>query len=269
MKHVYNLTRQSEDERDLKLAYAEPAELPRKADLRDKCPPVFDQGKIGSCTANAGVAAYMMLKGTADAFSRLFLYYEERRLEGTTGSDAGATMRSIGKALYNAGVCGEPLWPYVEEKYDDDPPEEADKDADGRKIAAYRKLPGLDDIKKYIAASSLPVMIGMEVYESFESDAAEKTGVIPMPDTDKEALLGGHAVLVVGYDDDFGTSGTATCGFFCELLIDLIDKLTGPSDGDGCLIVRNSWGTGWGDKGYFYLPYAYVKKHAFDFWVIE
>lgn len=268
MKHVYNLTRQAEDERDLKLAAAEPTEIPRKADLRDKCPPVFDQGKIGSCTANAGVAAYMMLKGTADALSRLFLYYEERRLEGTTGSDAGATMRSIGKALSKAGVCAEALWPYLEENYDDDPPEEADKDAEGRRIAAYRKLPGLDAIKKYIATSSRPVMIGMEVYGSFESDEAEKTGVIPMPDTDKETLLGGHAVLVVGYDDDFGKPDTA-CGFFCELVDDLIDKLTGASDDDGCFIVRNSWGADWGDKGYFYLPYAYVKNHAFDFWVIE
>lgn len=270
MSHIYNLQRQKEDARDLKLAAAEIAAIPDKVDLRDKCPPIFDQGNLGSCTANAGVAAYMMLKEISDEMSRLFLYYEERRLEGTTDTDAGANMRSIGKALNKVGVCMEPLWPYVEANYDDDPPEPADTDAAGRKVTAYRKLSNLESIKQYIASNGQPVMIGIEVYDSFEDNSAENTGIIPMPDPDKESLLGGHAVLIVGYDDNFGKTHKAG-GILSDLISGIVDKLTGSAgdEDNGYFIVRNSWGTDWGDDGYFYLPYAFVRKYAFDFWVIE
>jgi len=267
MKHIYNLQRQKEDERDFKLAAFTSDELPRKADLREKCPPVFDQGSLGSCTANAGVAAYMMLKGIRNGeLSRLFLYFEERRMEGTTRQDAGAEMRSIGKALNKVGVCTEGLWPYMIENYDDDPPEEADADAACRKAAAYKKLSGITSIKQYIAKTGQPVMIGFEVYSSFETDEVGQTGIVPMPDTAKEELLGGHAVLVVGYDDDFGKARKSG-----GILTDLWNKLigSGSDDNDGYFIVRNSWGSGWGDGGYFYLPYAFVRKYAFDFWVLE
>ncbi len=264
MNHTYNLRRQKEDERDFKLAAPEAAQIPRRVDLREKCPPVFNQGALGSCTANAGVAAYMMLRGMSSALSRLFLYYEERRLEGTTGEDTGAEMRSIGKTLCKTGVCTETLWPYVIEKYNEDPPVEADTDAAGRRITAYKKLPGVTAIRQYIAKTGQPVMIGFEVYSSFETDEVEKTGVVPLPDTGKEDLLGGHAVLVVGYDDDFGKRAKYG-GFLSELL----RTFTGQGNDDGYFIVRNSWGQGWGDSGYFYLPYTFVRKYAFDFWVIE
>ncbi len=265
MKHMYNLKRQTEDQRDYKLTIDIPGKIPRKVDLRGKCPPVFNQGSLGSCTANAGVAAYMILKGTAEELSRLFLYFEERRLEGTTDQDAGANMRSIGKALNKAGVCRESLWPYLERHFADDPPDNADADAAYRKVTAYTKLANIAAIKQYIATLEQPVMIGFEVYESFEADAVAQTGKVPMPDTDKEQLLGGHAVLVVGYDDDFGK--VSKYGGF---LSDLFRKFTGlNADDDGYFIVRNSWGSDWGDGGYFYLPYAFVRQHAFDFWVIE
>ncbi|MPM19523.1 hypothetical protein SDC9_65949 [bioreactor metagenome] len=265
MKHTYNLRREKKDERDYKLSVIEAAQIPGKVDLRDKCPPVFNQGALGSCTANAGVAAYMMLKGIGCELSRLFLYYEERRLEGTTGQDAGAEMRSIGKALSKSGVCLELLWPYIEVNYVDDPSDIADADAAFRKITAYRKLSGIAAIRQYIAKTGRPVMIGMEVYESFEADDVERTGVVPLPDTGKEELLGGHAVLVVGYNDDFGKRAK-----FGGFLSDLFRKFTGlNNDDDGYFIVRNSWGADWGDGGYFYLPYAFVRKYAFDFWVLE
>lgn len=217
MKHIYNLQPQAEDLRDFKLAAAEAVKLPKKTDLRANCPPVFDQGMLGSCTANVGVAAYMMLKNFSNELSRLYLYYEERRLEGTTEKDVGATMRSIGKALNKTGVCLEPLWPYVAENYDDDPPENADSDAAGREIASYKMLDGVFAVKQYIASNNLPVMAGMKIYESFESAAVSQTGIAAVPDITKERLLGGHAVLIVGYDDDFGKTHTQA-SFFKKVL---------------------------------------------------
>ena len=265
MTRQYPLKREQDDGRDFKYALAQ-FNLPVKVDLRESCPSVFDQGSLGSCTANAGAAAYMMLKKTDTQFSRLFLYYEERRLEGTTNKDAGATMRSIGKALNKVGICTEELWPYIEKNYDDDPSSEADSNALGHKITAYKKLSSLSAIKQYLAEKHHPVLIGMEVYKSFVTIKGD--GLVPMPDTSKEQLLGGHAVLVVGYDDNLKTQSKPWS------FIDMITNLFSGSknnvvDNKGYLIVRNSWGTDWGDKGYFYLPYSYIEKHAFDFWVIE
>ena len=261
--HKYGVIPQEADGRDFKAAIFEAAALPDKVDLRYKCPPVFDQGSLGSCTANAGAGAYMMLAGEKEGLSRLFLYYQERVLEGTVSEDAGATMRSIGKALNKFGICSEPLWPYITDKFDDDPPDKADTDAAGRKISAYRSISGIEGIKKYLAAKEQPVMIGIQVYESFESEAVAKTGVVPAPDTGKDELLGGHAVLIVGYDDNFNKKAG---GFLPCLLGKLFETA---KEKDGYFIFRNSWGADWGDGVYGYMPYSFVKKHAFDFWVIE
>lgn len=265
MSRQYPLKREKEDERDFKYALTE-SEIPDKVDLREFCPSVFDQGNLGSCTANAGAAAYMMLKKIDTELSRLFLYYEERRLEGTTDKDAGATMRSIGKALNKVGICTDELWPYIEENFDDDPPAEADSNALGHRIAAYKKLSSMLAIKQYIAEKHRPVLIGMQVYESFEKVSHD--GIVPMPDTSKEKLLGGHAVLVVGYDDNFKKQEKDWNLNIFEKIIKIFFG-SNEEDNKGYFIVRNSWGPDWGDKGYFYLPYTFMKKHAFDFWVIE
>lgn len=268
MTHIYNLRRQAEDPRDYKLAAPKAVKLPRKVDLRENCPPVFDQGSLGSCTANAGVACFMMLKDVDEEHSRLFLYYEERRLEGTTEEDAGATMRSVGKALQKAGVCLEPLWPYVAEKFDDDPPETADLDAADRKVSSYQKLDGINAVKQYLAQQNLPVMIGMDVYESFESNAVTKTGIVPVPKSG-EKLLGGHAVLLVGYDDDFTGAEKAAQNACGESPLGCWGEDDGEETQTGYFIVRNSWGKDWGKEGYFYLPYAFMDQYAYDFWVLE
>ena len=246
--HVFNLRPQPADPRDYKLPPGEAGgPLPQSVDLRSACPPVFDQGDLGSCTANAGVAARMMLGGIPVMLSRLFLYYRERELEGTTGEDSGATMRSICAALRKYGVCRSALWPYDVSRYAERPDLAADFDALGYRIAAYRTFDsasGPDEVqqmRQYLASQKQPVLAGVYVYSSFESAAAAQTGVIPLPDVRTQTLLGGHALLFVGYDD-----------------------------AKQWFIFRNSWGAAWGDGGYGYMPYAYVLGgFAYDFWVLE
>lgn len=241
----YVLKRDAQDERDLQFMHSinphASVKLPSKVDLRSNCPPIFDQGQLGSCTANAGVACRQMLSGKPFTnLSRLFLYYEERVIEGSVKQDAGASMRDICKALATYGVCQEILMPYDIAKFAIAPSVKAVQDALTYKIRAYKNLGTLTEIQQALAITQKPVLIGMAVYESFESDVVAKTGKMPMPKT-REQNLGGHAVLVVGYDN--------------------VKKV---------LIVRNSWGATWGDAGYFYMPYAYITKElAYDFWTIE
>lgn len=240
----YNLVRQREDPRDYPVMMQPLAgELPKMVDLRPLCPPVFDQGRLGSCTANAGVAARMMLAHSDTLLSRLYLYYKERELEGTIAQDSGATMRSICKALATYGVCREFFWPYRPDRFADPPPVWANWAAQEYRISAYRSFDAaaLEAIKRYLAFKNQPIMAGVDVYQSFESQAATQTGVIPLPNPATERLLGGHAILLVGYQE-----------------------------AQQRFIFRNSWGTDWGDSGYGYLPYAYITAgYAFDFWVLE
>lgn len=264
MAHAYGLVRQVQDERDLKFAPSRTVILPRKKDIRAACPPVFDQGSLGSCTANAGVTAYMMWKNTEEEMSRLYLYYVERYLEGTVDEDSGAMMRSIGKALNKFGVCTEHHWPYDIEKYKIDPPYPADKDALGRRVPAYKALSNLQEIKEFIVEKKQPVMAGIAIYDSFEREDVAKTGIVPMPNTRKEQLRGGHAILIVGYDDDFDKSHSSC---FLSSVVTGFRAALGYSGGR--LLCRNSWGMTWGDNGYFWLPYEFVGQHAYDFWVLE
>ncbi|MEG2182971.1 MAG: C1 family peptidase [Oscillospiraceae bacterium] len=245
---IYNVNRQEDDVRDYKLRLEPIAlALPRKIDLRPECPPVFNQGELGSCTANAGVAARMMLGQIKFVLSRLYLYYRERELEGNVDEDAGATMRTICRALKKHGVPREILWPYIISNFAKKPKFWADLNAKKHKITAYRSFDCptcgdvIDQTKRYLAVKKLPVLIGITVYESFESLKTTRTGKIELPIPQKEKELGGHALLIVGYDDQ-----------------------------KRHFIVRNSWGSKWGDKGYGYMPYEYVtQKFAYDFWIIE
>ncbi len=221
--------------------------LPAKIDLRVGCSPIVDQGELGSCTANAiasGLREYLLLqaKQPLTRLSRLFLYYEERALEGTINEDSGAMIRDGMKVLQKTGVCPEADWPYVVSTYADPPTEKDIADAKQFVISEYHRVTSLVLLKAALV-EILPVVIGIDVYESFESDAVTKTGIVPIPNPKSEQLLGGHAVLVVGYDDNMVHGRTK-----------------------GYLIVRNSWGSSWGDQGYFYLPYSYFNKYASDCW---
>jgi C1A family cysteine protease len=226
-------------------------------DLRSQCPPVYDQGRIGSCTANAIAAAleFDMMKQGMTAFtpSRLFIYYNERAMEGTVGSDAGAQIRDGIKSVASQGDCPEKEWPYDDTPAGADgtfppgakarlqPPQSCYDDAVKHKALNYQSVDrNLADMKGCLS-SGCPFVLGFTVYESFESDTVARTGDMPMPSAG-ESIIGGHAVLAVGYDDE-----------------------------DRLFICRNSWGAGWGDAGYFYMPYAYLLDDNLsdDFWTIR
>jgi C1A family cysteine protease len=218
--------------------------LPKKVDLRSKMPAVYDQGQLGSCTANAIGAAFefeQVKQGQKDFMpSRLFIYYNERAMEGTVDTDSGAMIRDGMKAVAKVGVCAETTWPYDIPKFTEKPPKKAYDEATKHQALVYRRvLPNLHQMQGCLA-SGYPFVFGFSVYESFMSPEVAKTGEVPLPPRG-EQLIGGHAVVAVGYDD-------------------AIQRF----------IVRNSWGDGWGIKGYCTMPYGYLTdpQLARDFWAI-
>lgn len=241
---IYGWKKDLPDQRDVKFTY-QVMPLPEKVDLRPEMPPVYNQGLLGSCTANAGGAsfAYMHKKLEDLLFmpSRLFIYYNTRRLDGTIKYDAGSTIRATMKAMAKYGAPQEILWPYEIEKFKAKPA--ATVYADGKKnlVTQYLRVPQTEAGIKTSLAQGFPIVFGFSVYESFEAPEVIQTGVAKMP-TLEESLVGGHAVMIVGYDD--------------------AEKM---------FIVRNSWGEQWGDKGYFYMPYEYVlhRELSADFWTIR
>lgn len=233
------------DHRDLRWSAVrpKPGKLPPLVDLRRGCPPVYDQGELGSCTGNAIAAAVDFNRRKAGlpfiAPSRLFIYWGERQIEGTIAQDAGAEIRDGIKFVAADGVCPEAAWPYVETNFAQEPPSNAWTAALGAVVRAYARLDNrnLDELKSCLFAGD-PFICGFTVFSAFESDEVARTGHVPMPDA-TSAPTGGHAVLAVGYDNK-----------------------------EQHFILRNSWGPGWGAAGYFFLPYAYLTDPnlADDFW---
>jgi C1A family cysteine protease len=221
-----------------------PRALPASTDLRNHCSPVENQGNLGSCTGNALAGAVEFLErkdGVAfENVSRLFIYYNERVIEHTVSQDAGAMIRDGIKSLVKQGVCAETRWPYVVSKFAVKPSAGCYKEALTHQVVAYARLLTLQDMRACLA-DGYPFVFGITVYDSFESSQVAKTGVVPMPKS-SEKVLGGHAIMAVGYND--------------------IQKR---------FLIRNSWGTGWGMKGYFTIPYDYVgnRNLADDFWTIR
>src|SRR5579859_1327084 len=189
--------------------YAAPVEwaeaLPPGTDLRAQCPPVYDQGQLGSCTANAiaGAVEFDRLKQNVADFtpSRLFIYYNERVIEHSVNSDAGAQIRDGVKSVAKQGDCPETEWPYDPTKYTQKPPATCYRDAVKYRAVSYAAVTqSLTQLKGCLAAG-FPIVLGFTVYDSFMSDAVAKSGVAPMPDLATEKVQGGHAVVAVGYDD--------------------------------------------------------------------
>jgi C1A family cysteine protease len=219
--------------------------FPAKADLRSQCPPVYDQGQLGSCTANAiaGAVQFDLMKESKPVFvpSRLFIYYNERVIEGTVNSDSGAMIRDGIKSIAHQGDAPEKDWPYDIAKFADKPPAKAFADAKKHEAVSYQRLVQDLNQMKGCLASGYPFVFGFTVYESFESQQVATSGQVPMP-SPNEKTVGGHAVMAVGYDDS-----------------------------QQRFIVSNSWGNGWGMAGYFTMPYAYLTQSSLsdDFWTIR
>jgi len=219
--------------------------LPTSVDLRPLCPPVYNQGQLGCCTGNGIAAAIqfdqMKLGKKSFTPSRLFIYYNERVMENTVATDAGAQIRDGIKSVATLGAPDETVWKYDIKKFAVKPPAVAYTDAKLDLVSAYLKVVQNLQQMQGCLADGYPFVLGFTVYESFESAAVAKSGVAPMP-ASGEKTVGGHCVVAVGYDD-------ATRTF----------------------LIRNSWGTGWGMKGYCTLPYEYLlDPHlASDFWTIR
>lgn len=243
----YGWTPDLPDHRDL--TYAAPAAflaaLPTNVDLRAHCPAVYDQGQLGSCTANSigGAFQFEQMKQGVRNFvpSRLFIYYNERVMENTVNSDSGAQIRDGMKVVAKQGAPPEADWPYDITRFAEKPPAIAYTDAAKNKVLSYQRVNRTLAQMKGCLASGFPFVFGFTVYDSYESATVAQTGIVNMPQPG-EAVAGGHAVLAVGYNDQSQR-----------------------------FIVRNSWGADWGMGGYFTMPYQYLLEPNLsdDFWTIR
>ena len=253
---------------DMRVGEPEKVSAPSSVDLRPWCSSIENQGSLGSCTAQAGVGLveYYERKafGTHIDASRLFLYKVTRNLMGW-GGDTGAYLRSTMGAMALFGIPPEKYWPYTvrkhpgpagERTFDAEPPAFCYAFAQNYQAIRYYRLdpPGtplatiLQRVKAFLAAQ-LPSMFGFTVFSSIEQ--AGSTGKIPFP-CRGERVLGGHAIVAVGFDDAMKIRNSI-CG----------------KETTGALLIRNSWGTGWGDGGYGWLPYDYILRGmARDWWTI-
>ena len=207
-------------------------------DLRYKFPEPFDQGSLGSCTANAlcGVIAYDIPNFMG---SRLFLYYNERKIENDIPDDAGAILSDGVQSLITYGICPEAEWVYDISKFAVKPHDSCYTTALQHRALEVKNIKNDMISMKQALDNGYPFVVGIMLFDSFQSYHTAITGIVSLP-KQGETFLGGHAVSCVGYDDN-----------------------------QQMWIMRNSWGTGWGDKGYFYLPYSYLLGNlATDLWCV-
>lgn len=212
-------------------------------DLRPFCSPIENQGALGSCTGQAVAGAIELINKRnrkPNDVSRLYIYYYERLLLGTVNYDSGAYIRDGIKATNKWGAPVEHLWPYIINRFRSSPTARAIKDGSLRKVTRYERILDFDGCINALA-NGFPVIIGFMVYSSFNLPIVYRTGIMPYPNIYRERFLGGHAVLLVGYDMNSQR-----------------------------FIARNSWGVNWGHRGYFYMPFDVIKDRnmSMDFWII-
>jgi C1A family cysteine protease len=261
--HYLGLVKDRPDHRDIKYQLKPKTvsiletkrRFPEFIDLRNKCPYVYNQGPLGSCTGHGiGGSIHidrMKLQLPDMTPSALFIYYNERDMMGTVMEDSGASIRDGVKSINIYGVCSSEVWPYIIAKFAEKPPVSVYQEALKHPKIRYERVDNtrLDDIKG-VLFEGYPIVFGCDVYTSFDTPETAKTGIIPFPNYSKffnspvaaEDYISGHCMIIVGYDDRIQ-----------------------------CFIVRNSWGKEWGDNGYCYIPYDYLtnKYLAYDFWVIK
>jgi len=240
MSKIYNLKKQDEDNRDFIYKPHTDTVLTDNHFITDlamtRCP-ILDQGSLGSCLANAIYALIYILSKGKYKLSRLQLYMCYRAVDGSSlCDDTGGTVRGGMSAIKKYGISSESYWPYIITKFDKLAPSKSFVDKYILKNFVYTFLPQDLTIIKKCLISGKPIVIGIAIYSSFETPDVDKYGVIPMPDTSTETLLGGHAILLIGYDNK-----TQVFKF------------------------QNSWSTSWGDKGYGYIPYDYVLSNILTY----
>jgi C1A family cysteine protease len=243
----YGWLPQLPDLRDARLSIPATTALPSEVDLSSQpdMPPVYDQGQLNSCTANALAAAvdfdnHLQTKEFLNP-CRLWIWYQERLMEGHPGENVGAMIRDGAKVVANLGVCPETDWPYDPATFAQAPQQKDYTDALKDRVLTYATVPQDLWSLKSVLAGGRPVVFGFTVYSAFESQQVADTGIVTMP-SPGDKVVGGHAVVLVGYND-------------------AVDRFR----------VRNSWGAGWGQNGYFEMPYLYVTSTslATDFWVLK
>jgi C1A family cysteine protease len=240
-KFKYRVSPDKVDWRDRYYNFAR-AELREVVDMRSMASAVEQQSDLGSCTAQAIVGAYELLTkrdfpNEYKELSRLFVYYNARKIEGAINEDEGAYIRDAIKAVDYYGICEESIWPYKVENFAIQPSNEAYANGKLRRLKKYYRIAGLDDILDALN-SMYPIVAGIIVYSSFNQITLENS-ILQMPiDTERE--LGAHAILLVGYD--------------------LSRRL---------ILARNSFGPKWGDHGYFWIPFDYVMQDLTDAWIFD
>jgi C1A family cysteine protease len=220
--------------------------LPAVIDLRRHCPPVYDQLHLNSCSANAIAAAlrYEELKEGrphVPSPSRLFIYYNERVLSGMVGTNGPVPLRDGYRTIARLGACPEAIWPYQVRRFRRAPTPRCFQLARRHRALAYYRLRRAIAHMRACLAQRFPFVMALAVHQSMMGREVRRTGLVPLPSR-RDRLRGGHAVLVVGYHH-----------------------------ARRLLIFRNSWGPGWGDHGYGYLPYGFVASPdlTWDFWTMR
>ena len=219
---------------------------PLSMDLRPMFPPAFDQGDEGSCGANSMSAFDCLMFKTTTPFSRHQIYYCTRILENNVNVDDGVETRNLFKVMQKTGAVPEPMWPYVQTNLFMAPPVSVLSVASKNCFARYQRLIGEDDMVACLS-EGFPFVLGINLYSSFEGDALARTGVMSVPDVRRETYVGGHDVLVVGYDLKFRKSSVFKRSGVDPTLVS-----------DHALLIRNSWSAQWGIQGHFWMPMSYA-----------
>jgi len=235
------------DARDIYISFPKQINSLSSVDLRkgDLMPEIDNQGNLGSSVAHAIIAAYLYDLNKSGIKninpSRQFIYYNQRLVSGTTEFDSGASIRDGIKVLNRLGTCPTEMYQYDPNFFTDKPSEDAYKNAYKYKhVIQYKKVRiVLEDIMKIISIK-IPIILGFTVYESFEHPDVARTGIMPLPKFG-EKIVGAHSVLIVGYDSS-----------------------------RNYLLCRNSWGTSWGQEGYFWMPFAFINsRNCSDLWILS
>jgi C1A family cysteine protease len=217
-------------------------------DLRGINPVILDQGNLGSCTACAATSLVNFVRKkkmlTPLEPSPLFTYYTTRQIEKTTGDDSGATIRNAIKSTVSYGITLESLHPYIESHLTLKPSQQAYTEALKHQTLTYYRINNSNNaLLQKCLSEGYPFIFGFAVYDNFWTDTEKPGARITLP-TRKNYFCGGHAVVAEGW----------------EIYKNQV-----------YYIIKNSWGSSWGDKGYFRMPKSYITNtnYSTDFWTIR